>query len=108
MSVSGDRMKKRRKELGISAEELAKRIGKDRATVFRYERGDIENVPLSVIRGLSEALQVSPGYLMGWEEQETEDARLNNQIVSLISEMSPSEKSLAIEVLKRFAGKSEP
>ena len=64
----GDRIRQRRKELGMSAEELAERIGKDRATVYRYETGDIENLPISIIEPIAKALFTTPAYLMGWEE----------------------------------------
>lgn len=67
MATSGERIKMLRKALNMSADELAARIGKDRATIFRYEKGDIENMPLSVIYDLAKVLHVSPGFLMGWE-----------------------------------------
>lgn len=40
----------------------------DRATIYRYERGDIENLPLDVLEPLANALETTPGYLMGWED----------------------------------------
>lgn len=63
----GHRIKERRKVLGMSADELAKRLGKDRSTVYRYEKGDIENLPIDILEPISRALETSPGYLMGWE-----------------------------------------
>lgn len=42
----GERIKKRRKELGMTVDELAERVGKSRATVYRYENGSIEKLPL--------------------------------------------------------------
>ena len=63
----GERIKHRREMLGLSADDLAEKIGKNRATVFRYENGDIENVKLPIIAEIAKALDVSPGYLMGWE-----------------------------------------
>lgn len=67
MSV-GERIKKRRKELKMSVDQLAEKLGKNRATVYRYEGDEIDNMPLSVLEPLAEALQVSEAYLMGWEE----------------------------------------
>lgn len=67
MSI-GKRIKERRKELRISADELAKRLGKDRSTIYRYEKGDIENMPLDVLEPIAAALNTSPSYLMGWEK----------------------------------------
>lgn len=36
----GQRIKDRRKALKMSADELGAKIGKNRATVYRYENGD--------------------------------------------------------------------
>lgn len=65
----GQRIKKRRKQLGLSADQLGILIGKNRATVYRYESDEIENMPYDVMLPISKALNVSPIYLMGWEEE---------------------------------------
>ena len=64
----GQRISQRRKELKMSADELAKKLGKDRSTVYRYEKGDIENLPLDILEPIAEALETTPAYLMGWEK----------------------------------------
>jgi repressor LexA len=64
----GERIKHRRKELGISADDLGEKLGVARSTVFRYENGFIEKVPVDVIKTIADALQTTPEYLMGWEE----------------------------------------
>ena len=67
----GNRIKERRIELGLSADDLADRIGKSRATVYRYENGDIENMPTTVLEPLAKALETTPADLMGWESDES-------------------------------------
>ena len=52
----GDRIKERRKALGMSAEVLAERVGLSPATIYRYESGDIRSVKLSALRPIAEAL----------------------------------------------------
>ena len=69
----GKRISKRRKELGMTAQELADIIGKNRATVYRYESGDIEDLPVSVIGPIANALMVTPEYLIRGEEEKTID-----------------------------------
>lgn len=64
--TTGDRMKLRRKELGMSAESIAEKIGVSAATVYRYEKGDIEKVPGDILVPLAQALHTTPSYLMGW------------------------------------------
>ncbi len=67
MSI-GQRMKAQRKALKISADELAARLGKDRSTIYRYEKGEIENVPLELLEPIAAALETTPQYLLGWDE----------------------------------------
>ena len=56
MMTCGERIKQRREELGMSADTLAELTGKNRATIFRYEKGEIENVPIPVIGVIAKAL----------------------------------------------------
>lgn len=65
----GDRIKKRRKQLGLSADSLAEKLNKNRATIYRYESSEIENMPLEIIQPLSKALNIHPSYLMGWDDE---------------------------------------
>lgn len=69
--TTGERMKQRRKEIGFSAEKVAERLGVSPATIYRYEKGDIEKVPVDSLAELAKILQTTPAYLMGWEEQPT-------------------------------------
>lgn len=75
----GDRIKQRRLELKLDADELAHRIGKSRATIYRYENGDIENMPTTVLEPIAKALDTTPAYLMGWQDdkllQKQKDSR---------------------------------
>ncbi|MBQ9838975.1 MAG: helix-turn-helix transcriptional regulator [Oscillospiraceae bacterium] len=63
----GTRIKNRRLQLGLSVDQVAEAIGKNRATVYRYESNDIEKFTIDVLYPLAEALRTTPAYLMGWE-----------------------------------------
>lgn len=67
MSI-GDRIKRRRQEIGLTVDQVAEKIGKNRATVYRYESSEIEKFPIDILSPLAEALRTTPAYLMGWEE----------------------------------------
>lgn len=67
----GKRIKERRKELNLSVDELAKKLNKNRTTVYRYEKGDIENLPMDILGPLAKALNTTPAYLMGWDDKPT-------------------------------------
>lgn len=88
----GQRIKERRKELKISADELAKRLGKDRSTIYRYEKGDIENLPLDILEPIAKALNTTPQYLMGWEKVQ----KNNDTIVGIIAKLRTDEDFLSL------------
>ena len=67
--TTGERMKQLRKGLGLSADELGKMIGKDRSTIYRYERGDIASATIDVLPRLARALQTTPQHIMGWADK---------------------------------------
>lgn len=69
----GERIRKRRKELDVSAEELAKYVDVSRATIFRYEKGDIEKMPAVTLDLIAKKLRTSPAQLMGWANDSSED-----------------------------------
>lgn len=64
-------MKARRKEIGLSAEQVAAALDISPATIYRYERGDIEKMPGDRLPLLAKVLQTTPAYLMGWGDPET-------------------------------------
>ena len=66
--MTGDRIKSRRKELGMNAETLAAECGLAPATIYRYEKGDIENMGIDKIRPIADALHTTAAYLMGWDD----------------------------------------
>jgi len=61
------RIRARREELGISQEELAKRMGyKSRSSINKIEKGE-NDIPQSKIIAFAQALRTTPESLMGWE-----------------------------------------
>ncbi|WP_301965655.1 transcriptional repressor LexA [uncultured Ruminococcus sp.] len=64
----GERIKKLREEKNITVDKLAELIGKNRATIYRYESSEIEKLPTSVLEPLCKALGTTPAYLMGWTD----------------------------------------
>jgi len=62
-----ERIRKRRTELGLSVDYIAAKLNKNRATIYRYESDEIENLPITILEPLAEILQTTPAYLMGWK-----------------------------------------
>lgn len=65
MSNTGERIKLARTRIHMNAADLGRRIGKNRATVYRYENGEIKDIPYFIIIAIADALQTTPAYLMG-------------------------------------------
>lgn len=108
---TGEIIKKRRKELGLSADDLAERLGVNRTTVFRWERGDIEKLPMNALEPISELLNVSVSYLMGWEDDEDTEARrkianlfrpASRKRVPLVGRVACGEPILAEEHIEQY------
>ena len=67
--TTGQRIKECRKNIGISAEMLAEKLGVSPSTIYRYENGDIEKVPGKQLEPLAAALNTTVAYLMGWNTE---------------------------------------
>ena len=61
----GYRIKQRREELGLTLEDIALYVKVARSTIQRYEAGSITRPKLPVLYSISQALQVSPDWLLG-------------------------------------------
>lgn len=108
----GQRIQQRRKELDMSMAELGKRIGKNRATIFRYENGDIEKLPVDILKPIAEALLTTPEALMGWEEKKKtatqKDSGLSEakqKLFTLAENCSEEEASRLLQMMELFLGR---
>ena len=64
----GERIRNRRQELGMTQEELAKRLGyKSKASINKIELG-IQDLPQKKIAIFASVLLTTPENLMGWAE----------------------------------------
>ena len=69
MSTIGSRIRNRREELGLSQDELSKKLGyKSRSSINKIEL-DQRNLTQSKIKAIADALDTTPAYIMGWNEQ---------------------------------------
>ena len=69
----GEKIKKERLSKGYTLDELAKKVGTSKQTIFRYEADIISNIPSDKIEALAYALDTTPAYLMGWERDDATD-----------------------------------
>lgn len=64
----GQRIKKRRTLLNIGQSDLAKSVNISKQTLYKYENDIVTNIPSDKIQHLADALDTTPAYLMGWED----------------------------------------
>ena len=64
------RIKELRKEKGLTLEQVADIVGVGKSTVRKWETGMIANMKRDKIANLAKALDTTPAYLMGWDENE--------------------------------------
>ncbi len=79
-----ERLKNRRKELNLTMFEVAQKVGVSEATVSRWESGNIANMRRDKIEKIADALNVSPGYLMGWEEINPSNVVIGTELKKII------------------------
>lgn len=80
----GERIKKLREEKNITVDKLAELIGKNRATIYRYESSEIEKLPTSVLEPLCKALGTTPAYLMGWTDSDLSNIKNIEPIPTMV------------------------
>lgn len=68
---TGERIKRRRLEVGLTLREVAEAVGVAESTISRYETSGIENMGLDKVKALADALKVNPAYIAGWDDMHT-------------------------------------
>lgn len=111
----GDRIRLRRNQLDKTLEEVGNIVGVTRATIQRYENGNIQNIPSDKIELLAKALKTTPAYLMGWEDEETIEQNAQEQkIIESFNKLNTEGKEKAIAYTQdlvdsgKYAKKSLP
>lgn len=96
----GQRIKKRRIELGLSADDLAKKLNKNRATIYRYESDEIEKLPTNVLEPLCNVLCTTPAKLMGWEEKAPPTSEDDEQLVEMFSKLEKQDRDYILKFMR--------
>ena len=75
-------IKKTRQEKGLSQNELARRVGyADKTMISHIENGKID-ISTSKLEEIAKALNVSPGYLLGWTDNPDPDFPFTEEAAS--------------------------
>lgn len=68
--TQGKRIKKLRIENKMSQVELAKLSESSKQTIYKYENEIVTNIPYDKLILIARALKTTPGYILGWEEEQ--------------------------------------
>lgn len=93
------KLKNRRKELGLTMLEVAKKTKVSEATVSRWESGDIANMKRDKIVLLANALQVSPSFIMDWNDSDYAEPNITNDYTTypVIGEIAAGYDKICLE-----------
>lgn len=83
----GKRIQKRRKALNVSVVDIATYTGLSKATIHRYENGDIKNIKLPVIETMAAILNVNPLWLIGKSDRMERMDGKTNDLCTALSQM---------------------
>lgn len=111
MSTVGNNILNRRKNLGLTQEELAKKMGyKSKSTINKIELG-INDIPQSKIARFAEVLGTTPAQLMGWEEKEeknlpTEETLTDGEkiLLDLFRRIPEDDQQLVLQMIRVALG----
>lgn len=100
----GDRIKQKRIEMNLSQDELAKKVGyKSRSSIQKIEAA--RNLPITKVEKMALALDCTPGFLMGWEDEQgekTSHEKLVDAYQERLKEYDPKMVLKALDFIDSF------
>lgn len=95
--TTAERIKRRRKELNLTLEQVGDAVGVGKSTVRKWETGMIANMKRDKMAALAKVLQMSPIELFGLDDSITQESREN------VPEIKPVYPSYAAEILPVYS-----
>lgn len=100
----GHKIKSLRESIGMTQSELAQVIQSTKQTIFKYENGIITNIPMDKLEKIANVLDVTPAYLMGWDDVEEDNFTQDEIKIIHTLRQNPEAKSI-LELI--FSGSDE-
>lgn len=94
----------RRKQLGLTLNEIAEQVGVSNGTVAKWESGYISNMRRDKIQALAEILKCSPLVLMS---NEIDDDILNSNLTFIEAQAKPASRNIQ-DALVQFIDRLDP
>lgn len=108
----GQRIKAARERKDLTLDEVAKRCNTTKQTIFKYENEIVTNIPYDKIVLLSNALDVSPSYLFGWDEKESSLSELQltegeKVLLDLFNRVPEDQQQLVLQMIRAALSSQE-
>lgn len=100
----GTRIKELRTISGMSQEELGRRVGVQRAAINKYEKGTVENIPMKTIEKIAAVFDVSPTYIVGWQDDAFGDLAMEVKTIKGVKTFYGKD---AVELLESYTSLSK-
>lgn len=89
----GERIKQRRKALGMSQDDLAKKMGyKNKSAICRVERDYEQNLTLDRVTLFAHALDCTESFLMGWDDEPIKERSLTTFSAQFLAHLTKDSK----------------
>lgn len=110
MDTIGKKIREIRKERKISADSAASSLGISRATLYRYESGDIEKIPADVINKLCKLYGIKVWELLGLSSEQETAVRLDDFACAMYDEsrnFSDEDKAQLLAMARYISSKNK-
>jgi len=95
-----ERILNSREILGLSQDELAKKLGyKSRSSINKIEKGE-NDIPISKVIAFAEALNTTPEYLMGWNDRASITNSEETELLNGFNSLTADGKNTLMTMLK--------
>lgn len=79
----GKRIEDRRKELGLTLDDVAVELGVAKSTIQRYEKGSIERLKTPVLQAIARVLRVNPDWMVGKSDVKESQLSVPDNIIQV-------------------------
>ncbi|HHT20574.1 MAG TPA: helix-turn-helix transcriptional regulator [Tissierellia bacterium] len=100
--MDASRIVQKRIERGVSAPDMARRLGVAKSTIYRYESGAIEKMPVGRLIQIAKILETTPAYLMFWTDEDEADESSIKECFEVPRRLTAKERHLISRQLDQF------
>ena len=108
----GQRIRVARERREMTLDEVARLCNTTKQTIFKYENEIVTNIPYDKIVLLSNALEVSPSYLFGWDEKKDSPSKTSltkgeEMMLELFRKIPEDKQDLVLQMIRVALGNQE-